>query len=82
MPSISKIFEKLLQKRINGHVNSFYLLVHAAVGEIIDTVSIKLEKGLILDNKGFGVVVSVNLPKAFDTVEQDLVNCKTSRLGF
>ena len=35
LPSISKIFEKLMQKQINGHVNSFSLLVYAAAGKII-----------------------------------------------
>ena len=35
LPSISKTFEKHMQKRINGYINSFYLLIYAAVGEVI-----------------------------------------------
>ena len=34
LPSISKIFEKVVQKQINGYINSFYLLIYAAVGDI------------------------------------------------
>ena len=35
LPSISKTFEKHMQKRINGYINSFYLLIYSTVGEII-----------------------------------------------
>ena len=38
--SISKIFEKLMQKRIYGYINRLYLLIIAAVGEVIVIVGI------------------------------------------
>lgn len=36
----------------------------------------------VLDNKSFGVVVLMNLSKAFDKIDHDLLSCKTSAVGF
>ena len=40
LPSISKIFEKLMRKRINCYINRLYLLIYAAVEEVIISIVI------------------------------------------
>ena len=35
LPSISKIFEKLMQKQINGYMNNFYLFTYVATGKVL-----------------------------------------------
>ena len=71
LPSISKIFEKLMQKQINGYIYNFlspYLCGYRKGFSLRLPLSSLTEKWKkALDNNGFGGAVLMNLSKAFDT---------------
>ena len=68
LPSISKIFEKLIQKQINGYINNFLFPYLAAYRKGFSTqlalLSLTEKWKKILDNKGFGGAVLMDLSKA------------------
>ena len=86
LPPVSKIFERLMQKQINEHIKTNYLLIY------VDTEKVSVPSMLyclfiecwkkILDEKGFGGAVLIDLSKAFDTLNRELLIAKLSVYGF
>ena len=86
LPPVSKIFETLMQKQINEHVKSKlspYLCgyrkgfsTHYALLSLIE------RSKKILDEKGFGGAVLMDLSKVFDTLNHELLIAKLSACGF
>ena len=86
LPIISKVFEKLMQNQINLHIKSFlspYLCgyrkgfnsQHAFISLIE-----RWQKSL--DNEGYGGAVLMDLYKALDTLNHDLLIAKLHAYGF
>ena len=85
-PTISKIYEKLMQRQINNYITNHlspYLCgcrkgynTHQALVSLME----KWKK--ILDNKGFGGAVLMDLSKAFDTLNHELLIAKRYAYGF
>ena len=83
---VSKVFERLMQKQINEHIK--YKLPPYLCGYRKD---FSTEYGLlslierwkkIFDEKGFGGAVLMDLSKAFDTLNHELLIAKLSAYGF
>ena len=86
LPSISKIFEKPIQKQINDYISNFsspqlcgYKKVYSTQLALLSLIE-KWKKDL--DNKGFGGAALMNLSKAFDTINHDLLMSKLYAYGF
>ena len=82
LPSISKVFEKLMQKKISGYINDY---LSSYLGGYIKGFSSQqaLENWKrVLDKKGFGGAVLMDLSKAFDTIKHDLLIAKLYAYGF
>ena len=84
--SISKIFEKLMQKWINGYINNFsspYLCGYRkGFNTQLALLSLTEKWKKVLDNKSFGGAVLMDLPKAFDTINHDLLIAKLIHTWF
>ena len=84
LTSISKIFEKLIQKQINGYINNFlspYLCGYRkgfSIQLALTSLTEKWKKGL--NNKGFGGALLMDLFKAFDTINHDLLIASFMRM--
>ena len=86
LPTISKIFERIIQSQIKGYINNYlsdflcgyrkgYSTQHALVS--------LLEKWKnSLDKKGFAGAVIMDLSKAFDCLDHDLLIAKLHAYGF
>ena len=80
---ISKVFKKLLQKQINGNNLSPYLCGYRkgfSLQQALLPLIANWKK--VLDKKGFGRVVLIDLSKAFDTIKHDLFIVKLYAYGF
>ena len=84
--SISKLFEKIIQKQIATYIEQFlspflcgyrsgYNVQHALIA-LIEKWRISLDKG------GFGGAILMDLSKAFDTLNHDLLIAKLHAYGF
>ena len=86
LPSISKIFEKLMQKQINGYINNFlspYLCDYRKdFTTQLALLSLTEKWKKVLDNKDFGGAVLMDLFKVFDTINHDLLIAKLHAYGF
>ena len=86
LPTISKVFEKLMQNQIYLHINSFLwpYLCHYRKGFNSQHALISLIERWrkSLDNKGYGGAVLMDLSKAFDTLNHDLLIAKLHAYGF
>ena len=83
---VSKIFEKIMQKQINDFIISFlspYLCGHRK-GFNTQHALLKLVENWrkSLDNKSFGGAILVDLSKAFDNLNHDLLIAKLLAYGF
>ena len=82
LPPVSKIFERLMQKQINEHIKnklSPYLCGYRkGFSTQYALLSIIERWKKILDEKGFGGAVLMDLSKAFDTLNQELLIAKLS----
>ena len=84
--AISKIFERLIQKQIIGYMENILPPYLCGYRKNFDTQQALLalienwEK--VLDNKGFGGAVLMDLSKAFDTINHDLLVAKLHIYGF
>ena len=86
LPSISKVFEKLMQKQISGYVSNYlspylsgYRKGFSSQQALLSLIE-NWEK--VLDIKGFGGAVLMDLSKVFNTIKYDLLIAKLYAYGF
>ena len=86
LPVVSKVFEKLMQSQITGYVEKYlspflcgyrkgYSPQHALIA-MLEKWQISLDKG------GYGGGVLMDISKAFDTLDHDLLIAKLHSYGF
>ena len=86
LPVVSKIFERIMQKQIKGFIISFLSPFLCGCRKGFNTQHALLtlvenwRKGL--DNKGFDGAILMDLSKAFDTLNHDLLIAKLHGYGF
>ena len=85
LPVVSKFFERIMQKQINDFITSFLSPNLCGYRKIFNTQHALLtlvEKWRkSLDNKGFGGAILMDLSKAFDTLNHDLLIAKLHLYG-
>ena len=81
LPSISKVFEKRIQKQIN-YLFPFCVGIEKAFSSQQALLSLIENWRNLLDKKGFGGAVLMDLSKAFDTIKHDLLIAKLYAYGF
>ena len=86
LPIISKVFEKSMQNQINLHIKYFlspYLCGYRTYFNSQHALISLIERWRkSLDNKGYGGAVLMDLSKAFDTLNHDLLIAKLHAYGF
>ena len=86
LPIVSKLFEKIMQKQINGFISnclSPYLCGDMKGYNTQQALLALIEKWKKnLDDKGYGGAVLMDLPKAFDTLNNGLLKVKLSAYSF
>ena len=86
LPNILKVFEKLMQKQISGYISNYlspYLCGYRkGFSSQQALVSLIENWKRVLDKKGFGGAVLMDLSKAFDTIKHDLLIAKLYAYGF
>ena len=86
LPIISKVFKKLMQNKINLHIKSFlspYLCGHRKGFNSQHALISLIERWRkSLDNKGYGGPVLMDLSKAFDALNHDLLIAKLHGYDF
>ena len=86
LPSVSKIFERIIQKQFSNFVDQFlspylcgYRKGYNTQYALLSLIE-KWKKGL--DNKGYAGAILMDLPKAFDTINHELLIAKLYAYGF
>ena len=78
LPSISKVFEKVMQKQISGYVSNYlspYLCGYRKGFSSQQALMSLIENWTrVLNKKGFGEAVFMDLSKVFDTIKHDLLS--------
>ena len=86
LPAISKIFERIMQKQIISYVNEFlspYLCGYRKGFNTQHALTVMIEKWkCALDNKKHAGAVLMDLSKAFDTLDHELMIAKLGAYGF
>ena len=86
LPVVSKVFEKVMQKQIGAHMDSFlsdFLCGYRKGYNSQYALLAMLEKWKkSYDKGGFGGAVLMDLSKAFDTINHDLLIAKLHAYGF
>ena len=86
MPSGSKLFERIIQKQIAIYIETClhpYLCGYRKGYNVQHALIALIEKWRVsLDNKGFGGAILMDLSKAFDTINHDLLIAKLYAYGF
>ena len=86
LPTLSEVFEKIMQKQVINHVNTFlspYLNGYRkgfSTQYALWSLPEKWKK--TIDNKGFAEGVLMDLSKAFDTLHHELLIAKFYAYGF
>jgi len=86
LPSVSKVFERFMQKQINAHINCFLSKYLCGYRKGFNTqtalLSLIEQWRSILDAKGFAGAILMDLSKAFDTINHELLIAKLHAYGF
>ena len=86
LPVVSKVFEKIMHDQISQYINSFltpYLCGYRKGFSTQQALLSLIEKWkIVLDSKGYGGAVLMDLSKAFDTINHDLLIAKLHAYGF
>ena len=86
LPVISKIFERIMLNQITTYMNEYlfpYLCGYRKGSATQITLSSLIEKWKqIIDNKGYGAAILMNLSKVFDTINYELLIAKLHAYGF
>ena len=86
LPSISKVIEKLMQRQISGYISNYlspYFCGYRKGFSSQQALMSLIENWYrVLENKGFGGAVLMDLSKAFDTNKHDLLIAKLYAYGF
>ena len=86
LPTGSKLFERLMQQQIQNYMDNYlsrYLCGYRKGFSTQTALAIFVERWKeILDKKGFAVAMLMDLSKAFDTIDHDLLIAKLSAYGF
>ena len=86
LPTVSKIFERLMQKQIISYIDRFlspYMCGYRK-GYSTQTALLSLIERwkITLDKKGFVGAILMDLSKAFDTINHELLIAKLHAYGF
>ena len=83
---VSKVFEKIMHDQISQYINSFltpYLCGYRKAFSTQQVLLSLIEKWkIVLDSKGYGGAVLMDLSKAFDAINHDLLIAKLYAYGF
>ena len=86
LPIISKIFERIMLNQVTAYMNE-YLSPHLcgyrkgfSMQTILSSLTEKWKQ--VLDSKGYGAAVLMDLSKAFDTINHELLIAKLHAYGF
>ena len=86
LPTVSKIFERIMQKQITDHIGKFlspFLCGHRKGFSTQYALLSLIERWwLCLDKQGFAGGLSIDLSKAFDTIYHELLIAKLHAYGF
>ena len=86
LPTVTKIFKRLMQSQLNEHINHFLspFLYGYRTGFSQQTALLSLiERWRIMpDNKGYAGTVLMDLCKPFDTINYELLTVKLHSYGF
>jgi hypothetical protein len=87
LPSFSKIFEKAVHRRLSEYMDSKKILIknqfgfrsnHSTYMAIQDMYN-KISQSI--DNREYSIGIFVDLSKAFDTINHDILFCKLEHYG-
>ena len=86
LPVISKSFEKIMHDQISQYINSFltpYICGYRKGFTIQQALLSLIQKcKIVLDSKGYGGAVLMDLSKVFDTINHDLLIAKLHAYEF
>ena len=86
LPTVSKIFERIMLNQITTYMNEYlspFLCGYRKGFSTQTALSFLIEKWKkILDNKGYGAAILMDLSKAFDTINHELLIAKLHAYGF
>ena len=86
LPIVSKVFERLIQVQMNSHIVHFlspYLCGYRQGFSAQHALMTLIENWKkTLDQKGFGGAILMDLSKAFDTLNHELLLTKLNAYGY
>ena len=86
LPTVTKIFERLMQSQLNEHINQFLspFLCGYRTGFSTQTALLSLIERwkIMLDNKRYAGAVLMDLSKAFDTINYEPLTAMLHAYGF
>ena len=86
LPGVSKIFERIMQKQIENYIENSLspnLCGYRNGYNAQHALTVLIEKWKIsLDKQGYAGAIIMDLSKAFDTINHDLLSAKLNAYGF